>query len=246
MPRELALKGTVARNSAVEPEDTRTTKRALSRIGLYAVPRSGLTSWPDEQMFQAIKRFQKSAGLKADSIIKPKGATARRLARVLDENDSDVAGPRDFLARAPGPAESGLGDFDEEHEFEGDRAQPSGLPRRSEKPISRDLDSGTHEFIVKNGISVDAVSNTLGIDGIRYTVDWYALDKGGNVIPQLRSPEFRPEEAGGHLFPFKSRRRDFQPPFSSPHGYMAVVTIPPQSANNANSAAPFLRVHELQ
>lgn len=243
---QLRLKGPVARNTAVDPEDTRTTKSALAALGHYEVPKSGITPWPDERMFQAIKRFQKAKGLKTDSEIKPGGETARELSQVLGEGNIKPQQSRHRMAAegmTPKTRES-KNDRPLERQTKSDGSSAS--PKRGKEPIGPNLDVGMHPFDVKKGISVDAVSNTLGVDGIRYTVDWYALDKSGNVIPQFRKQDHRPQEAGGHLLPFKPSRRDFKPPFDSPHGYRVIIRIPPQPAYNDNSAGPTLRVYELQ
>ncbi|WP_299623818.1 peptidoglycan-binding domain-containing protein [Pelagibius sp.] len=247
VPPALKSKGSVARNTAVEPADTRSTKSALAALGLYEVPKTGLTPWPDERMFDAIERFQEYKGLKTDAEMKPDGETVRELSQALGKT-----GLRFRNGRSHGGRGSAHGLRLKKRETL--REKPADdlavgsvrLSKRGKETIGSNLDVGIHPFDVKKGISVDAVSNTLGVDGIRYTVDWYALDKDGNVIPEFRRPNHRPQEAGGHLLPFEPSRRDFKPPFKSAHGYRAIIRVPPQPSYSGKSAGPVLRVYELQ
>ena len=81
--RNFSLKGLVARNVGVEPEDTVLTKRSLNRLGLYEVPDYGLTPWPDGSMFQAIESFQERNRLKVDGVMAPGEETEAWLGKAL-------------------------------------------------------------------------------------------------------------------------------------------------------------------
>ena len=81
--RNFRLKGLVARNVGVEPEDTVLTKRSLNRLGFYEVPDYGLTPWPDGAMFKAIESFQDRNRLKVDGIMAPGEETEAWLGKAL-------------------------------------------------------------------------------------------------------------------------------------------------------------------
>ncbi|MCH7789893.1 MAG: peptidoglycan-binding protein, partial [Acidobacteria bacterium] len=81
--RNFRLKGLVARNVGVEPDDTVLTKRALKRLGFYQVPDYGLTPWPDGGMFQAIESFQERNRLKVDGVMAPGEETEAWLGKAL-------------------------------------------------------------------------------------------------------------------------------------------------------------------
>lgn len=210
MQTSVTLKGTVARNQSVRAEDTLATKKALSESGFYKIPGFGLTPWPDEAMFQGLKRFQKAEGLPVDGVLKSDGETAHLWKSVDD-------------------AGSGEG------------------PSRSKSPVEV-LPAGTREKQVRarKGISIDAVTNTLGVDGIRYTVDWYQLNEAGKVIPEFRREDHRPAEGGGHVLYRVPSRHDFVPPRASEHGYLFIIRVPPQEAYNGNSAGVDLKIFALE
>lgn len=104
---------TVARSSNTDANDAIPVKRALRMLDLYQEPEWGLTSWPDEPMFQGIKRFQMDSRLNPDGVIKPGGPTERAL-------DDHVRARYQRLA-----AES--------------RQAPRRRPRTTEPPRSRSL-----------------------------------------------------------------------------------------------------------
>ena len=64
------LNQTLASNSAADPDDTLNTKRALGSLGYYEAPSFGMTEYPDEELFNGIKTFQKDNGLTKDGVIK--------------------------------------------------------------------------------------------------------------------------------------------------------------------------------
>ena len=81
--RPFQLKGLVARNVGLGPEDTVLTKRALNRLGFYQVPDYSLTPWPDGGMFRAIESFRARIRLKVDGDMAPGEETEARLGRTL-------------------------------------------------------------------------------------------------------------------------------------------------------------------
>ena len=55
------LKQSFASNAPVDLEDSRGVKRILNRLGYYIPPHDslGMTRFPDRQVFEAVKAFQK-------------------------------------------------------------------------------------------------------------------------------------------------------------------------------------------
>lgn len=78
------LKNTLGLTYNVNPEDVWVTKHNLKRRGYYAEPRDGMTEYPDQQLFDAIKTYQRDNRLRVDGIMKPDGETERHL---LDDDD---------------------------------------------------------------------------------------------------------------------------------------------------------------
>ncbi len=101
MRATIELQDRIDRSSNVQPSDVLTIKRALGEIGFYDTPSQGITPFPDEEMFSAIKRYQRVRGLTVDGIIKPGGETEEDLNRVLeDPEDSEISG-RSPIIRCP-------------------------------------------------------------------------------------------------------------------------------------------------
>lgn len=69
------LTKTLEFNSSVDPKDVLEVKIYLNQKGLYDIPNYGFTPYPDEQLFSAIKKYQKINGLKVDGIMKANGET---------------------------------------------------------------------------------------------------------------------------------------------------------------------------
>ncbi|MBT3238139.1 MAG: hypothetical protein HOL37_02990 [Rhodospirillaceae bacterium] len=61
-------------------------KKALGGLGFYKTPNFGRTPYPDNDLFDGLKSFQKSAGLKADGMMKPSGETEKGLNKSLSES----------------------------------------------------------------------------------------------------------------------------------------------------------------
>lgn len=63
----------------LDEDDVLKTKSALSALGHYKKPKTGITPWADTQMFKGLKSFQKEEGLKVDGLMKPKGPTEKAI-----------------------------------------------------------------------------------------------------------------------------------------------------------------------
>jgi len=70
-------------NASAHPLDVVKIKSTLKTLGHYDVPEWGVSPYPDAALFDAIKAFQKSQGLKVDGVIDPDGPTEGTLARML-------------------------------------------------------------------------------------------------------------------------------------------------------------------
>jgi len=69
------LNQTLSANSSAHPQDVVATKLFLRHQGHYTPPEWGISQFPDRSMFDAIKAFQKSQGLKVDGVMNPEGET---------------------------------------------------------------------------------------------------------------------------------------------------------------------------
>jgi hypothetical protein len=81
------LKGNVSRTNRVNEDDTVKTKIALRELGYYDIPDYGFTDFPDEAMFQGIKKFQKDKGLRVDEKMNSNGRTQWELNKALPEKN---------------------------------------------------------------------------------------------------------------------------------------------------------------
>ncbi|MEX0693434.1 MAG: hypothetical protein WD075_03220 [Rhodospirillales bacterium] len=115
-------------------------------------------------------------------------------------------------------------------------------PEWNEKPSEQVYD-GRNEFDVDGPVKIDPKSVTAGVDGLRYEVDWYTLDKDGKVVPEWRSDDYRPKEGPGLSFYGTSKPDIHYPPIPSKYGYRVIIRIPPQPDYNANSAGTYLDVY---
>lgn len=73
------VKKPVGMSYALDETDVLNTKNALSSLGHYKEPDTGMTPWPDTPMFEGLKTFQKDQGLKVDGLMKPGGPTEKAL-----------------------------------------------------------------------------------------------------------------------------------------------------------------------
>src|SRR5688500_11676013 len=70
------LKAPLSSNSSANGDDVWLVKQALKRIGYYEEPKFGITPYPDNKLFDAIKKFQADNELKVDGSMRPGGETA--------------------------------------------------------------------------------------------------------------------------------------------------------------------------
>jgi len=62
-------------NSTVDEEDVLEVKEFLYKKGMYDLPDYGLTPYPDERLFESIKKYQKQHNLTVDGIMRVDGET---------------------------------------------------------------------------------------------------------------------------------------------------------------------------
>ena len=105
-------------------KDVLKTKKALDTLGHFATPDYGLTEFPDQPMFDAIKGFQRDHGLKEDGAMKPGGETAVRLGDLLAARN-----------RRPGPHRIAEGEWDFERDGEEDPIIALLKESRRRKPV---------------------------------------------------------------------------------------------------------------
>lgn len=73
----------LAASASADPLDVLKTKVVLQTLGHYQAPDWGVSLYPDTALFDAIKAFQKSQGLKVDGVINPDGETEAALGQAL-------------------------------------------------------------------------------------------------------------------------------------------------------------------
>ena len=81
--KNIRLRGVVDRAARVDEDDTLQTKSALGELGYYKLPGYGLTAYPDEPMFDGIKKYQRDNKLRVDGVMKPGGETENSLNQKL-------------------------------------------------------------------------------------------------------------------------------------------------------------------
>ena len=121
----LRLKHPLGRVYNVDLDDVFKVKTALQGLGFYKAPDFGLTRYPDEQMFDAVERFQERHGLTKDGIMKPNGPTHRVLMAQMvgpggegrTDEDPERDPPKDSGGgfELPGPARDQLLDGNAEY-----------------------------------------------------------------------------------------------------------------------------------
>lgn len=80
---DFRVKKTIGSSWNVDEEDVVKTKTALKKTGDYKMPEWGVTGYPDQNMFDGLKSFQKREGLQVDGVMKPGGPTEKRLAQKM-------------------------------------------------------------------------------------------------------------------------------------------------------------------
>lgn len=81
----------LAANASADPLDVLKTKSVLQSLGHYDAPEWGVSPYPDAALFDAIKAFQKSQGLKTDGVIDPDGETEAALSSMLTPRRATTA-----------------------------------------------------------------------------------------------------------------------------------------------------------
>jgi len=82
MSTVLKLQKALAANVNTNPQDVFAAKAFLQDQGHYAAPEWGLSEFPDRALFDAIKAFQKSNGLRVDGVMNPEGETEETTQRI--------------------------------------------------------------------------------------------------------------------------------------------------------------------
>ncbi|MDA0998048.1 MAG: peptidoglycan-binding protein, partial [Proteobacteria bacterium] len=65
------LTSTLASNATADEDDTVAAKQAFGQLGYYQTPSYGLTPYPDQGLFDGIKKFQKDNDLTVDGVMQP-------------------------------------------------------------------------------------------------------------------------------------------------------------------------------
>jgi len=74
-----ALARPIDRDTTMDEEDVFKAKSALKSLGHFKTPKHGLTRFPDEQMIDGVKSFQRARGLREDGVMNPGGPTHTRI-----------------------------------------------------------------------------------------------------------------------------------------------------------------------
>lgn len=80
------LKRVISRDTNTHPDDTSVIKSALTALGYYDDSETGLSPYPDDQLFKSINSFQKDNELKVDGVIKPDGPTQAKIKERLSQD----------------------------------------------------------------------------------------------------------------------------------------------------------------
>ncbi len=73
------LKKTISSSHNTDPDDVWSTKQTLEMNGYYSKPPHGMTEYPDQQLIDSIKQFQKKNKLRVDGVMRPGGETENAL-----------------------------------------------------------------------------------------------------------------------------------------------------------------------
>lgn len=92
-----SLKGTISRNAHVDLNDSAHTKFAMTALGYYDDADAGLSPYPDDKLFKAIKGFQRRNQLEDDGVIKHDGPTQEKINLRLQEDQKSGNAFSDFL-----------------------------------------------------------------------------------------------------------------------------------------------------
>jgi peptidoglycan hydrolase-like protein with peptidoglycan-binding domain len=105
----IKISKTLGREYNVALEDVKKVKSALLKLGYYQTPKYGMTPYPDEELFRAVKAFQKDKGLKVDGIMRPDGETVMALNGKLPSELPGVRSPT-FWCKCGAPHGGVFGD----------------------------------------------------------------------------------------------------------------------------------------
>lgn len=86
---ELQLNHPLSATSNADPDDVLSAKSAFKQLGYYETPSYGLTPYPDQQLFDGIRSYQKDRGLTVDGYMLPKGETEQSVNKSLAFHSTD-------------------------------------------------------------------------------------------------------------------------------------------------------------
>ena len=78
------LKRPIGSTHSTDLDDVWVVKKSLSETGDYQSPEYGMTPYPDDGLFEAIKRFQSRHGLQVDGVMEPEGETEDKMRELLE------------------------------------------------------------------------------------------------------------------------------------------------------------------
>lgn len=83
---KIKLNKPFAANSAVDEEDARALKRSLNWLGYYMpFEKVGISPYPDQAIFEAIRKFQTDQGLPKTGAMKPGDETETALSKEISK-----------------------------------------------------------------------------------------------------------------------------------------------------------------
>ena len=104
---DFRVKKTIGSSWNVDEDDVVKTKTALKKTGDYNAPDWGVTGYPDQDMFDGLKSFQKREGLEVDGVMKPDGPTEKRLRQKLQPPRAAETATASTMARKSDQANAG-------------------------------------------------------------------------------------------------------------------------------------------
>lgn len=81
----IRLKRPIDPNSNVDLNDSLSIKTTLRKLGYYQPPSHGMHPYPDDALFEGIRRFQRDNGLTVDGIMQPEGETEVKMNGVVED-----------------------------------------------------------------------------------------------------------------------------------------------------------------
>lgn len=107
--------------------------------------------------------------------------------------------------------------------------------------------NGSRDVTTHGPVKVEIYNPGPSVNGLRYKVDWYGLDKEGKVIPEFRRPDHdqRNPDQMGHVLKPKTEMI-YKPPFDSPQGYNFRLNYPPQGEYTPFEGAPHIKVYRTK